>query len=78
MSTLDKKHKRLAEILYEAKQLEREIQEEELRIKKEFRDKTDKDLCECGHARHRHGKSTSINYTDGACIDCKCRNFLMK
>ncbi len=36
-----------------------------------------KDKCKCGHIRGVHGRSFSPNYSDGACGDCKCRNFLM-
>ncbi len=44
--------------------------------------KYDKDLCECGHERKYHGKSHSINYTQGRCNSvkpmCECQHFLMK
>jgi len=36
------------------------------------------DVCVCNHTRHFHGKSTSINYTEGRCSECKCQNFIMK
>lgn len=39
---------------------------------------TKKDVCECLHARKYHGKSTSINYTEGKCSKCNCQNFQMK
>jgi len=32
------------------------------------------DLCECGHERKYHGKSKSINYTEGKCNQCDCDN----
>ena len=35
------------------------------------------DLCECGHERKHHGKSQSINYTDGKCTKCLCEHFIM-
>lgn len=35
-------------------------------------------VCKCLHARKLHGKSFSINYTEGKCSACNCRNFLMK
>jgi hypothetical protein len=75
---LKKKWARLDSILFEAKQLEKDIcvlMREEVDKK---RAKKDLDLCGCGHDRSRHGKSLSVNYTDGACQDCKCRNFIMK
>ena len=35
------------------------------------------DLCECGHERKYHGKSKSINYTEGKCNQCDCENFVI-
>lgn len=35
------------------------------------------DVCVCLHARKLHGKSYSINYTDGHCTTCNCKNFMM-
>ena len=35
------------------------------------------DECFCKHIRKQHGKSTSINYTEGMCGECDCRNFIM-
>jgi len=34
------------------------------------------DVCECGHTREFHGKSHSINYTQGRCEKCDCKNYL--
>jgi hypothetical protein len=35
------------------------------------------DKCQCGHIRKKHGKSLSINYTEGKCLKCECKHFLM-
>lgn len=32
--------------------------------------------CECGHRRDGHVVTTSINYTGGHCMTCKCRWFM--
>lgn len=36
------------------------------------------DKCKCGHQRNSHGRSDSINYTEGACFvgTCKCKHFM--
>lgn len=34
--------------------------------------------CQCGHRRDRHTDTYSVNYTGGACRDCKCLNYLWK
>ena len=39
--------------------------------------KSTEELCECGHARQYHGKSHSINYTEGKCMKCKCEHFVI-
>lgn len=36
------------------------------------------DVCVCLHARKLHGKSHSVNYTEGLCKTCNCKNFMMK
>lgn len=36
------------------------------------------DACICNHTRHFHGKTTSINYTDGKCSECGCQHFQIK
>lgn len=38
---------------------------------------TEYDQCGCGHSRKYHGKSKSINYTEGKCRLCKCENFVI-
>jgi hypothetical protein len=35
------------------------------------------DMCRCGHERKHHGKSSSINYTEGKCRKCECENFVI-
>lgn len=35
------------------------------------------DLCTCKHERKDHRKSTSINFTQGGCGLCECKNFIM-
>ncbi len=79
----------LDDILWNIKQEEKRVSEiksrlypkiysKNLRSFEERKKETGKDKCVCGHTRDRHGKSHNINYTDGACRDCKGRNFLMK
>lgn len=41
-------------------------------------DKYKNDLCQCKHKRKYHGKSLSINFTDGKCEKCNCKNFIIK
>ncbi len=36
------------------------------------------DVCKCLHARKLHGKSNSINFTEGRCSSCNCMNFMIK
>lgn len=36
------------------------------------------DICQCGCERRYHGKSHSINFTEGKCSICKCENFVIK
>jgi len=35
------------------------------------------DMCRCGHERKHHGKSSSINYTEGKCRKCWCQGFVI-
>lgn len=35
------------------------------------------DLCTCKHERKDHRKSMSINFTQGGCGLCECKNFMM-
>lgn len=48
---------------------------------KRFRIKEDElyknDLCICKHERKDHRKSRSINFTEGGCGLCECKNFMM-
>lgn len=37
-----------------------------------------KEFCGCGHIRKVHGPAHSINYTGGACLECRCLNFLAR
>ena len=42
------------------------------------KEKLSHDICKCGCERRYHGKSSSINYTEGKCSVCKCENFIIK
>ena len=48
---------------------------------KRFRTREDdwykNDMCICNHERKDHRKSTSINFTEGGCGLCECKNFMM-
>ena len=46
--------------------------------KEEQKEKINNDRCKCGHIRGSHGKSHSINYTEGVCKKCHCKNFVIK
>jgi hypothetical protein len=35
------------------------------------------DMCRCSHKRKCHGKSHSINFTEGRCDYCDCKHFIM-
>lgn len=61
-----------------AKKLLWEVAEEERMERNKELQKLEKDNCKCGHQRKRHGKSHSINYTEGMCQDCKCKGFCME
>lgn len=37
----------------------------------------DNDACICGHIRKEHLASGSINWTNGRCTKCTCKNFSM-
>lgn len=71
---------RLAEILLEAKEIERKLYDLSNVEKKKFRDERDRDRCHCGHERKKHGKARSINFTDGPCSECRrgCLDFMQK
>lgn len=58
-----------------AKQLLFEVKQDELAKRRKENDAKQEHLCLCGCKRGRHGKSHSINFTDGGCIDCKCMGF---
>ncbi len=72
-----KKIEQLKQLLWEVKVLEDEINSENKQFVVEEQKKLNAHKCKCLHTRSRHGKSLSINYTDGACQSCKCENFLM-
>lgn len=55
-----------------AKKLLWEVKQEEIKEMQENNDKIKNHICICNHKRERHGKSYSINYTDGFCQDCDC------
>lgn len=81
----EKVEARLREISWEVAELEEEAHDLERQLALAARDERTKEReaisrhqCTCGHERRRHGKSFNINYTQGACRDCKCKNFLQK
>lgn len=61
--------------LEKAKKLLFEVKQEELAERRKENDAKQDHLCICGHIRRQHGKSHSINFTDGYCVDCKCNGF---
>ena len=75
---IEEKEKRLLEISLEYKQIERDLLKLYRQKTDEQIEKIDNDLCKCGHIRKEHGKSFSINYSDGGCgvKKCKCINYL--
>jgi hypothetical protein len=52
------------------------LREAEMEIQKDIRDVTAKAVCGCGHLRGLHGHAHSINYSGGACLKCRCLNFM--
>lgn len=75
---ISEREARLRELSLEAKQLEREIATLQQRGRDRERALRDKDKCRCKHERRRHGKSFSINYTDGEwrrVMDYDCFSF---
>lgn len=75
--TLEEKREKLRTLLFEVKNLHEEISKEESELARSEKEVRKYDLCYCGHERKQHGHSLSVNYTDGACIECKCQHFLM-
>lgn len=60
--------------IVEARRLMREVDRDTENRRKES---LSKDLCICLHPRANHGKSYSINFTEGFCNQCSCRHFIM-
>lgn len=59
----------------EARRLLWEVTDEQRKAEKFARSR---DKCECGHQRKFHSVSHSINYTEGMCKRCECKNYLYK
>lgn len=57
--------------------LEQRLIDIQAKSKEDKRMGVEYDLCECGHERKHHGKSKSINYTEGKCSKCQCDNFVI-
>jgi len=45
-------------------------------LRRDEQERTDRQVCRCGHRRDAHGPAHSINYTGGVCGDpaCRCLN----
>lgn len=69
------KRRNKEEKIEEARALLWEVKLEEQKERQKETDKINQHFCLCGHVRGNHGKSLSINFTDGMCIECKCRGF---
>lgn len=69
-------YKKLKLLAYQVKQQEELIDQLERGVRDREREVVRRHMCCCGHERRHHGKSFSVNYTDGACIKCGCHNFL--
>ena len=41
------------------------------------KNKMENDFCKCEHERKLHGKSHSIDYTQGKCSECQCEGFMI-
>lgn len=48
------------------------------KLDEKLKEKQSHDICQCGCERRYHGKSSSINFTEGKCSICKCKNFIIK
>ena len=56
------------------------IQEATISLRKRKNYQVIMTMCECGHTRHDHAATTSINYTGGFCMRprCNCRWFMQR